>query len=116
MSNGTIDYLVTSFNANSYLVKSMGSSVWGAFYKSSNVFKSLRNYIFMFALARNWKDNLSLAMLKLSFVKIHNSLAKNNISENEWTALSPYLASLPFWQNWDNCKKLRMGVVETLIS
>ena len=116
LSNRTTDYLVTSFNANSYLVKSMGSGVWEAFYKSSNVFKSLRNYIFMFALARNWKDNLSLAMLKLSFVKIHNSLSKNNISENEWAALSPYLASLPFWQNWDNCKKLRVGVVETLIS
>jgi len=116
LSNRTTDYLVTSFNANSYLVKSMGSGVWEAFYKSYNVFKGLRNYIFMFALARNWKDNLSLAMLKLSFVKIHNSLSKNNISENEWAALSPYLASLPFWQNWDNCKKLRVGVVETLIS
>lgn len=116
LSNRTTDYLVTSFNANSWVVKSMGSGVWEAFYKSSNIFKSLRNYIFMFALASNWKDNLSLAMLKLSFVKIHNSLAKNSVNENEWHALSPYLASLPFWQNWDNCKKLRIGVVETLIS
>lgn len=116
LSNRTTDYLVASFNANSWLVKSMGSCVWEAFYKSSNIFKSLRNYIFMFALASNWKDNLSLAMLQLSFVKIHNSLAKNSVNENEWHALSPYLASLPFWQNWDNCKKLRVGVVETLIS
>lgn len=115
LSNKTIDYLVSSINTNSSIVKSIGSDVWEAFYKSSNTFKSLRNYIFMFGLSCNWKDNLSLSMLKLSFIKIHNSLAKNNLNENDWSALSPYLASLPFWQNWDNCKKLRVGLVETLI-
>lgn len=116
LSNRTIDYIVASLDTNSCTVKSMGSAVWKAFYQSSNIFNNLRNYIFMFALACNWKDNLSLAMLKLSFVKIHNSLARNSINENELSSLSPYLASLPFWQNWDNCKKLRVGVVETLIS
>lgn len=116
LSSRSIDYIVASFDTNSDLVKSMGSAVWKAFYQSSNIFKNLRIFIFMFALARNWKDNLSLAMLRLSFVKIHTSLAKNNITENEWSSLSPYLASLPFWQNWDNCKKLRVGVVETLMS
>ena len=116
LSNNTIDFLVTNINANSQLVKSMGSGVWKSFYNSSEVFNSLRHFIFLFALARNWKDDLSLLMLKRAFVNIHNSLAQNNIHEDEWIALTPYLASLPFWQNWDNCKKLRVGVVETLLS
>ena len=116
ISKSTMDFLVTNINANSQLVISMGSGVWKAFYNSSDVFNNLRYFIFMFALARNWKDDFSLLMLKRSFVNIHNSLAHNNIHEDEWIALTPYLASLPFWQNWDNCKKLRVRVVETLIS
>ena len=108
LSNNTIDFLVTNINANSQLVKSMGSGVWKSFYNSSEVFNSLRHFIFLFALARNWKDDLSLLMLKRAFVNIHNSLAQNNIHEDEWIALTPYLASLPFWQNWDNCKNLEL--------
>lgn len=39
----------------------------------------------------------------------NNSMCKSNM-----ISLSSYLEELPPWQWWDNCKKLRKGLVKTM--
>ena len=47
-------------------------------------------------------------MLKLSFYNIHEELKQN--TDLIWEQISKYSAELPFWQEWDKCKKLRKGI------
>ena len=74
--------------------------------------KSIDYYLFLFELAFQWQDNNALLYLEHSFYHIHEALRYS--SAKVWDAVYIHAESLPFWQEWDKCKKLRKGVVKYL--
>ncbi len=111
----SVEYIVSNISPNSSIVKGMGSILWKSFLHASKIVNTIEYYIYMYSLSTNWKDETSLEMLKKSFEAIHLAMSGNKISLKNLNMLAPYMAELPFWQNWDNCKKLRKGTVKLLI-
>lgn len=115
ISANSVEYIISYISPNSPIVKDKGAIVWKSFLHASKVDNTIEYYIYMYSLSMNWNDEFSLEMLKKSFESIHFAMSNNKISLKNMNKLSPYMAELPFWQNWDNCKKLRKGTVKLLI-
>ncbi len=47
-----------------------------------------------------------------SFTPIHNKLAKNQFSYEQWIKLESILPDVPWYSNWDKCKRLRKAMKE----
>ena len=45
---------------------------------------------------------------------IYIGMSKDELPIREFNNLRPYMEELPFWQSWDNCKKLRKGIVKAM--
>lgn len=115
ISINIIFFIVDNLNPQSDKVVKYGSTAWQSFYDfDKNGHCIISYYIFEFLLSLNWKDNLSLKMLKTSFYNVYNALAHSKLDLPQIEQLSSYMAELPIWQSWDNCKKLCRGTVKRL--
>ena len=114
LSSNIITILVTHIPPSSGIVQQSGSKVWLKLLDSDNGKMGLNYYIFLFILSFNWKDETSLKCLRISFYHLHEALRYSFLSNSMWMQLIPYTKELPFWQDWDKCKKLRKGVVRYL--
>lgn len=112
LSNSNITFILQAINPEGVETKVAGSESWRFFVYHDTEQMDIRYYIFMFVLSFNWRDELSLYMLKHSFFNIHESLSRDEVPTFEMNKLQRYMAELPVWQWWDNCKKLRRGVVQ----
>jgi hypothetical protein len=113
-SVAVIAYLMRIVSPTSNIVKNMGVSYWSNFFNTESVSTDINYNIFLFRLALNWNSPIALNALKKSFYNIHVSLSKDELTYKEISLIRPYMEDLPFWQNWDNCKKLRKGVVKAM--
>ena len=50
--------------------------------------------------------------VKFSFTPIYNKLAKNQFSYERWIKLESILPSVPWYNSWDKCKRLRKAMKE----
>ena len=50
--------------------------------------------------------------VKFSFTPIYNKLAKNQFSYERWIMLESILPSVPWYNSWDKCKRLRKAMKE----
>lgn len=108
IENIVIQYI----NPTSPVVKKYGSQLWVSFASSDNGKKSMEYYLLLFQLSFLWQNSDSIDLLKHSLYHVHEMLKYN--SEEVWNVISFRAAELPFWQEWDKCKKLRKGVVRYL--
>jgi hypothetical protein len=104
--------LINNIIPASQIVRQYGSGLWQCLVVKDNNHKSIDYYLFLFELAFQWQDNNALLYLECSFYHIHEALRHS--SAKVWDAVYTYTESLPFWQEWDKCKKLRKGVVKYL--
>lgn len=100
--------VIENVNPESNLVKEYGPNIWNVFFNRRDGNRTIQEYIFIFKLSFLWKNIDGARMLKLSFYKIHEELKQN--TDLIWDHISKYSAELPFWQEWDKCKKLRKGI------
>lgn len=112
LSNSNITFILQAINPEEVETKAAGSEPWRFFVYHDTEQMDIRYYIFMFVLSFNWRDELSLYILKHSFFNIHESLSRDEVPTFEMNKLQRYMAELPVWQWWDNCKKLRRGIVQ----
>lgn len=112
LSDSNITFILQAINPEGVETKAAGSESWRFFVYNDIERMDIHYYIFMFVVSFNWKDELSLYMLKHSFFYIHESLGRDEVPASEMNKLQHYMAELPVWQWWDNCKKLRKGVVQ----
>lgn len=108
-------FIIDNLNPQNSKIVNFGSTAWQSFYDfDKNGPCIISYYIFELLLSLNWKDNLSLKMLKTSFYNVYNALAHSKLELPQIEQLSSYMAELPIWQSWDNCKKLCRGTVKRL--
>ena len=104
--------LVDNIIPASQIVRQYSSDLWQCLVVKDTKHKTIYYYLFLFELAFQWQDNNALLYLEHSFYHIHEALRYS--SAKVWDAVYIHAESLPFWQEWDKCKKLRKGVVKYL--
>ncbi len=113
-SNGVVVFITHIMPPNSKEAKECGSLPW---YKITTQMAETSNawiYTYLYQLSFNWTDSISIRILKISFWQIYQMFENNSMSKSITLSLSSYLEELPPWQWWDNCKKLRKGLVNTM--
>lgn len=113
-SNGVVVFITHIMPPNSKEAKECGSLPW---YKIMTQMAETSNawiYTYLYQLSFNWTDSISIRILKISFWQIYQMFENNSMSKSITLSLSSYLEELPPWQWWDNCKKLRKGLVNTM--
>ena len=113
-SKECIFFITSIVSPTSQVVKSVGSQPWFRMLSTIKELDEEKLYVFLYQLSFNWTDSNALAMLKESFWKLYNLCANNRFCNANINTLSPYLAVLPPWQWWDNCKKMRKGLVKAM--
>ena len=114
LSSSIAHYIMKIIPPTSKDVKDLGIEPWIVF---SNIDVQSTDYVFhafLFCLSLNWKSAISLKILKRSFFYIYIGMSKDELPIREFNNLRPYMEELPFWQSWDNCKKLRKGIVKAM--
>lgn len=111
VSFSVVQFIIRIIVPQGDTTRNAGSNLWRLFVRYDDGKQDVDFYLFMFMLSFNWKDELSLEMLRRSFYKIHASLSRDELSQMQINRIRQYMAELPVWQLWDNCKKLRKGVV-----
>ena len=107
--------IINSVNEWSQEVIEEGAKIWRPFMNLQ--FHQLRPevYTFLFALSFNWpSDRDAIELMQMSFYPLHILVANNNLGYGNWGRISRYMESVMFWDEWDNCKKLRKTVVRRL--
>lgn len=104
-------FIINNFSPITKQVKQTNSSDWKVFAKSKALSFN-EYYIFLFQLSHNWSDELAISFLKKSFYAIHTLLANEKLTDSQKSYLVPYFAKVSIWHEWDNCKKLRKGLVK----
>lgn len=113
-SNGVVVFITRIMPPNSKEAKECGSLPW---YKITTQMAETSNiwiYIYLYQLSFNWTDSISIRILKISFWQIYQMFENNTMSKSIMLSLSSYLEELPPWQWWDNCRKLRKGLVNIM--
>lgn len=115
-SDETVYFITQIVKPTSVEAKEIGSQSWYNMLETVKKKNDNSLYIYFYQLSFNWSDKYSLLILKLTFWKIHCQFADNNLSNSSIHELSPYLDELAPWFWWDNCKKLRKGLVRLMKS
>lgn len=113
-SNGVVAFITRIMPPNSREAKDCGSLPW---YKITTQMAGTSDawiYTYLYQLSFNWTDSTAIKILKTSFWQIYQMFENNSMCKSNMISLSSYLEELPPWQWWDNCKKLRKGLVKTM--
>lgn len=113
-SKKSIYFIADIVSPTSIDVKLGGSQPWFNMLSTIKELDDERLYVFLYQLSFNWTDSNALAMLKVSFWKLYNLCADDRFSNANINTLASYFAVLPPWQWWDNCKKMRKGLVKAM--
>lgn len=93
------------------LVVSLGSKSWRGFVDSELRMQNDANeFVYIYVLAFNWRDNDALTYLRLVLPYIYDALSIENLNYSAWKKIEPFTGSVPFWRSWDNCRKVLIGV------
>ena len=121
-SNLVNQYVVQSVPSESYWVKEKGSQIWRGWVNALNRNRVITAgvdtdyYIFLFVLSFNWQDANAIYYLKISFNKLHFVFSTGYEDKQVWQPIKSFLYGFWWWEYWDKCKMLRVGVVRYLIS
>lgn len=121
-SNLVNQYVVQSVPSVSYWVKEKGSQIWMGWANALNRSKVITAgvdtdyYSFLFILSFNWQDANAVNYLKISFNKLHFVFSTGYEDKQVWQPIKSFLYGFWWWEYWDKCRMLRVGVVRYLIS
>ena len=107
-------FILNQINPTDIYVKESQSCSWRAFLQTDNGDKGIDFYLYLYLLAHNWKDRLSVEMLKHSFYHIYQELSKSKLSNKDWDKISMVTPNRYFIAKWDKCKILSRGLVDFL--
>lgn len=110
----SVYFIVDIVPPTSIDVKQGGSQHWFDMLPTIKELDKEKLYVFLYQLSFNWTDCNALAMLKFSFWKLYELCENNHFSNANIYTLASYFAELPPWQWWDNCKKMRKGLVKAM--
>ncbi|MQN58789.1 hypothetical protein [Segatella copri] len=108
------NFIIHQIDPTAIYVKKSQSCSWRALLEADNGEKCIDFYLYLYLLAHNWKDRLSVEMLKHSFYPIYQDLSKSKLSIKDWDRISRVTPNRYFIANWDKCKILSRGLVDYL--
>lgn len=114
ISENVVSLILKLINPNDVVIQKQGIEPWRWIDHYSGS-ETLGFDTFVFFLSFNWVNDEALKMLKISFYSLHEVLALGN--EQAFLLLGKlrkYTDELPISESWDNCKKLRKGIVRYL--
>lgn len=111
-----IDYIIRTVKADDPVLSFTRSKDWYNLIDKGRGFKTFETNVFFFRLSFDWQDEYAIKILGKSFYKLHESIANNEVTDSQLSIISQYFDKLPFWQDWDKCKKLRKGIIKYLKS
>lgn len=107
--------IINSVNEGSPEVIDAGAKVWRPFLGLQFHQLGIEVYTFLFALSFNWpSDRDAIQLMQMSFFPLHIFAASNKLGYSNWCRIARYMEKVMFWDEWDNCKKLRKTVVKRL--
>lgn len=109
-----VNFIISQIEPTDIYVKETQSFYWRALLETDNGDKSMDFYLYLYLLAHNWKDRLSVEMLKHSFYHIYQELSKSLLSNKDWDKISMVTPNRYFIAKWDKCKILSRGLVDYL--
>ena len=107
--------IVNSVNEHSLEVVDAGAKIWRPFLCLQFHQLRIEVYTYLFALSFNWpSDRDAIQLMQMSFYPLHILVANNKLGYGNWGLIAKYMETVMFWDEWDNCKKLRKTVVKRL--
>ena len=107
--------IVNAVNERSSIVVSRGAKIWRPFLGLQFHNLKANVYAYLFALSFNWPtDGDSLELMRMAFYPLHTLQANKQLGYSNWSHIAPFMESVMFWDEWDNCKKMRKTVVKRL--
>ena len=116
------NYLIHCIPSESSWVQSKGSQIWIEWANALNRSRVITTgidtayYTFLFVLSFNWQDSNAINYLKISFNRLHFVFSTGYEDKQVWQPIKSFLYGFWWWEYWDKCKMLRVGVVRYLIS
>ena len=107
-------FILENINPASVEVKGHLSKAWNALRNIDNNEKDIEYYVFLYVLAHNWKDKMSVSLLKQSFTHIYDELSNNSLDSILWSKIEGYTKKSSKIEKWDRCKILSYGLVDYL--
>ena len=107
-------FFIHQVKPDSALLKCTSSANWNVLIKMDNNSMDIDYYVYMYVLAHNWTDEMSISLLQHSFQHIYKQLSKNLMSDEIWNKLKSYTSSSYKIEKWDKCKILSQGLVDYL--
>ena len=107
-------FFIHQVKPDSALLKCTSSANWNVLIKMDNNSMDIDYYVYLYVLAHNWTDEMSISLLQHSFQHIYKQLSKNLISDETWNKLKSYTSSSYKIEKWDKCKILSQGLVDYL--
>lgn len=107
--------IVNAVNERSNVVVSWGAKIWRPFLGLQFHNLNAKVYAYLFALSFNWpSDGDALEFMRMAFYPLHTLQANKQLGYSNWSHIAPFMESVMFWDEWDNCKKMRKTVVKRL--
>lgn len=107
-------FFIHQVKPDSALLKCTSSANWNVLIKMDNNSMDINYYVYLYVLAHNWTDEMSISLLQHSFQHIYKQLSKNLMSDEIWNKLKSYTSSSYKIEKWDKCKILSQGLVDYL--
>lgn len=105
------NFILNSINPVSAEVKQYHSMTWKVLRSIDDNTKSIEYYIYLYILAHNWKDEMSILLLKQSFLHIYIELSQNTLDDKLWSTIKGYTPQNKKIAKWDKCKILSYGLI-----
>ena len=115
-TRNVIDYIIRTIKPTNSSLSYTNSKDWYNLIEKNRKNLTFEFSIFFFRLSFNWQDEYAIRILGSTFYGLHERLAKNEVTYTQLATISQYMEILPFWQEWDKCKKLRKGIIKYLKS
>lgn len=107
--------IVNAVNERSNAVVSKGAKIWKPFLGLQFHNLNAKVYAYLFALSFNWpSDGDALELMRMAFYPLHTLQANKQLGYSNWSHIAPFMESVMFWDEWDNCKKMRKTIVKRL--
>lgn len=107
--------IVNAVNERSNAVVSRGAKIWKPFLGLQFHNLNAKVYAYLFAMSFNWPtDGDALELMRMAFYPLHTLQANKQLGYSNWSHIAPFMESVMFWDEWDNCKKMRKTVVKRL--
>lgn len=121
LNDQLINLIPNILNPNSTHISNFDSKIWLKIILNKNSImnldfqKILKFKSFILALALKQSDENTFKLLSYSFEQVYQAALNNQLDYYSWKSIEVHTEPLPFWQEWDKCKKLRNILVDKFI-